>query len=167
MIFMWLPFIFLFLLQGLNSMLGRDVLSDFKWNVFGLPLISTNGTVNFTGFAGFGIISIGGLAAGLIAFGGSAVGLIAVGGGAVGLIALGGGAIGIIAIGGGAAGIIAIGGGASGYYVLAGSGFGKYVLSYKRQDPQAVRYFCKYLPTLRAVFDGVDKIHSANPSNNS
>ena len=151
---MWIPFILLFLLIVLNSILGRDVLSSVKGEIFGLHIIATNGTPNFTGFAGFGIISVGGLAVGLLALGGGAVGLIAVGGGAVGLVAIGGGALGVIAMGGGAAGLIAMGGGAGGYYVLAGGGWGRYVLSYQRQDPQAVHFFCKYLPALREAFEG-------------
>jgi hypothetical protein len=150
---MWIPFGLLFLLIGLNTMFGRDILSGLNWNIYGLPFVSTNGTPNFTGFAGFGIISVGGLAVGLIALGGGAVGLIAIGGGAVGLVAIGGGALGIIAMGGGAAGLIAVGGGAGGYYVLAGGGWGKHVLSGRRQDPRAVHFFCKYLPALRAALE--------------
>ena len=142
----WIPFGVLLLLTGLNNILGRDVLGGLNWDVLGIPLISSN-------VIGLGIISIGGLAVGFLALGGGACVVIAVGGGAIGLVAIGGGAIGVIAMGGGAAGLIAVGGGAAGYYVLAGSGRGKHVLSYTRQDPQAVQFFCKYLPRLREAFE--------------
>ena len=171
---LWIPFILLFLLLMLNVAVGRDFLSDSNWRIFGLPVIATNGTPNLTGFAGIGVISIGGLAVGLVAFGGlavglvafggGAIGLIAIGGGAVGLIAIGGGALGLIALGGGSAGIVAFGGGAGGYYVLAGGGWGKHVLSAQRQDPQAVRFFCKYLPALRAAFAKEEMIQLVDPS---
>lgn len=148
----WIPIVILFLLIQLNTFFGHNVLGNIKWNIFGLPVISTDSTLNYTGFSGFGIVSIGGVAIGLVAIGGTALGLLAFGGGAIGLIAIGGGSIGIIAIGGGSIGIIAFGGGAYGYYVLAGGGCGKHVLSYKRQDAEAVRFFCKYMPDLKKAF---------------
>ena len=37
-----------------------------------------------------------------------------------------------------------------------GGGAGKYVLSYTRQDDEAVRLFCKYLPRLRQAFTPVE-----------
>jgi hypothetical protein len=145
----WVPFGLLFLLMILNSISGRDLLAYFDRDLFGLRLLSINGTENFNGFAGLGIVSVGGLAIGFLAFGGMAIGVVAFEGGAVGLIAVGGGAVGLVAIGGGAAGYVAIGGGACGVYVLAGDGKGRYVLSRKRQDKAAVDLFCRYLPRLK------------------
>jgi hypothetical protein len=104
------------------------------------------------GGGGIGLISLGGLSIGGLAWGGGAIGIVAIGGGAFGLIAIGGGAFGLIAIGGGACGYIAIGGGAFGKYVLAGDGKGKYVFDRKRQDEEAVRFFCRFLPRLWEAF---------------
>ena len=102
---------------------------------------------------GIGLISVGGLAVGVLAIGGGAFGMIAIGGGAVGVIAFGGGAVGLLAaFGGGAVGHIAIGGGGFGRYVLAGDGKGRYVLDRRRQDPEAVAFFCHWMPRLRQAF---------------
>ena len=163
MMLMWIPFILLFTLLSINRILGYDVLSHFKGTIFGLPIVATNGTPNLVGFAGFGIISVGGLAMGVIALGGGAIGVIAIGGGAVGVVAMGGGAVGIIALGGGAAGLISIGGGAAGYYVLAGDGWGKHVLSGRRQDRQAVRLFCRCLPGIKKALAGDELRELENP----
>lgn len=149
---LWGPFGLLFLLLLVNRALDRDVLSGLGGELFGVPVVATNGSEGFSGFAGIGLLSIGGLAVGGLALGGGAIGLIACGGGAVGLIACGGGAIGLIAIGGGSLGYVAIGGGAVGVYVLAGDGAGRYVLSRSRQDREAIDLFCRYLPRLRAAF---------------
>jgi hypothetical protein len=128
---------------------------------FGLPLWNVAGEPSFLGLplgivavggGAIGLISFGGLAIGGLAFGGGAFGVVAVGGGAVGLIALGGGSLGLIALGGGACGYVAVGGGAYGVYVLAGEGHGKYVFDRRRQDEEAVRFFCKLLPRLRQAF---------------
>lgn len=100
---------------------------------------------------GMGIIAFGGLAVGVVAMGGGAIGVLAIGGGAVGVLALGGGSFGFIALGGGAVGYIAIGGGAVGRYALGGSGAGKAVFSLRRQDPEAVEFFVRWLPRLRAA----------------
>jgi hypothetical protein len=151
-IWLWVPCSLLFMLMMLNLASDRDVLRGVGGQILGVPVVATNGSVGFGGFAGFGLLSVGGLAVGGIALGGGALGLIACGGGAVGLIALGGGAIGLIAIGGGAVGYLAIGGGACGVYVLAGDGAGRYVLSRRRQDKEAVELFCRYLPRLRDAF---------------
>ncbi|HEV3119531.1 MAG TPA: hypothetical protein VGY58_20915 [Gemmataceae bacterium] len=128
--------------------------------ILGVPLYDTQGPITFgilsMGPLALGLVSFGGLAVGGIAFGGGAVGIVAIGGGAIGLIAMGGGALGVIAIGGGAVGYIAVGGGAVGRYTLGGGGAGKYVLSYTRQDEEAVRLFCKYLPPLRRAFAPVE-----------
>jgi hypothetical protein len=149
LVWLWVPFGILFGLMLMNQGLHRDVLGDLSGQILGVPLIATNGSESFSGCAGIGLLSIGGLAMGGIALGGGAIGLIACGGGAVGLIACGGGAIGLIAVGGGAMGYVAIGGGAGGVYVLAGEGKGRYVLSRSRQDKEAVELFCRYLPRLR------------------
>ena len=124
--------------------------------IFGVPMFS-RGPGSGGPLGGMvGIVSTGGLAVGVVAVGGCAVGVVACGGCGIGLIALGGGACGLIAIGGGACGVIAIGGGASGMYVLAGEGRGRYVFDYRRQDEQAVRFFCGVLPRLRRAFPGRD-----------
>ena len=103
-----------------------------------------------------GVIAIGNLAIGAIAIGGGAVGLVAIGGGAIGMIslgglaiglllALGGGAIGAVAVGGGAIGLVAVGGGAIGYYAMGGGAWGVHVLNDTHADPQALRFFARWL----------------------
>jgi len=155
MMWIWAPLLVLFSLMIINIIVGYDVLSALRDLRFaGIPLVSTNETVSFGGFAGIGIISVGGLAVGFIALGGGAAGLIAAGGGAIGIVAIGGGSAGLIAIGGGAVGYVAIGGGASGVYVLAGDGKGRHVLSHTSQDEKAISFFCRYLPRLRNAFSG-------------
>jgi hypothetical protein len=69
----------------------------------------------------------------------------------VGLIALGGGSLGVIAIGGGAAGYVAIGGGAAGRYALGQNAYGKAVFCMRRQDPEAVALFLRWLPRFKAA----------------
>lgn len=153
LVWIFAPIAALFMLMIINSIAGYDILSALSnLRIAGIPLVSTNETVRFGGFAGVGIISVGGLAVGGIALGGGAIGLIAAGGAAVGVVAIGGGSLGLIAIGGGAVGYIAIGGGASGVYVLAGGGKGRHVLDYATQDEEAVSFFCRYLPRLRSAF---------------
>ncbi len=109
------------------------------------------GLISYGGLA-VGLLTLGGLGVGFVAVGGGCIGIIAMGGGAIGLVAIGGGAVGVVAVGGGAIGYVAIGGGARGIYVLAGRGAGRYVFDRTRQDPAAVRFFCKYLPGLRRAF---------------
>ncbi len=115
-----------------------------------LPMVDTGNSASHRG-VGIGIIALGGLSIGVVAVGGMSVGVIAMGGGAVGLIAIGGGAAGVLAVGGGAVGVYAVGGGAAGKYVLAGNGVGKYVFSMKRQDAEAVAFWTRWLPRLRAA----------------
>ena len=135
--------------------------------VFGLPLCVTGYAsgpfpvtvarmpVGIFAVHGIGLISAGGLAVGVLAIGGGAFGIVAIGGGAVGVIAFGGGAFGLLAaFGGGAVGHVAIGGGGFGRYVLAGDGKGRYVLDRRRQDPEAVALFCRWMPRLRQAFTG-------------
>jgi hypothetical protein len=101
---------------------------------------------------GIGIVAVGGAAIGVFAFGGGSFGIIASGGGSMGIVAVGGGAVGLIAIGGGALGYVAIGGGACGIYAMAiQNGYGRYVLSMKRQDQEAIDFFVRWIPGLRAV----------------
>lgn len=120
----------------------------------GFPLVDLGGVNSGRPGMGFGVVAVGGFALGIVAMGGMAVGLIAIGGGSFGLIALGGGSVGLFAVGGGAVGYIAIGGGAVGRFVLAGDGRGKAVLSRKRQDPEAIAFFTRYLPRLKKAFTG-------------
>jgi tetratricopeptide (TPR) repeat protein len=99
-----------------------------------------------------GFFAMGGLAIGILAFGGLGFGLFAVGGLAVGIaLAFGGGAIGGVAIGGGAAGGIAFGGGAAGYYACGGAADGVHVYSGDRQDPEAARFFSRFVKISPAV----------------
>ena len=141
-----------FLLMGL----AMPLLISARQYVPNTPI----GPLRFVDFAGlgtphpglgFGVIAFGGLSVGAIAMGGGAIGIVAFGGGAFGVVAIGGGAVGIFAFGGGAVGYIAIGGGAAGYYALGQKGAGKYVLALNRQDDQAIEFFCRYFPSLRAA----------------
>jgi hypothetical protein len=123
-----------------------------------MPMIGSVPILSFAGLGshhpgiGLGLLAFGGLGVGVVGVGGMGVGIIALGGGAVGLLALGGGSLGVIAIGGGAVGYIAIGGGAVGRYVLAAqSGHGKAVFSARRQDPEAVAFFVRWMPRLKAA----------------
>jgi hypothetical protein len=119
--------------------------------VAGIPLMDFAGVGTRHPDIGIGVIAGGGAAFGILAFGGIGVGVIAVGGGAIGIVALGGGSAGIIAMGGGAVGVVAVGGGACGYYALGQRAYGKYALGLNRQDDEAVDFFCRYFPKLRAA----------------
>jgi hypothetical protein len=116
-----------------------------------VPLFDTAGIGTRHPGMGLGIVAVGGLSIGVVALGGFAVGLVALGGGAIGVIAVGGGSFGLIALGGGAVGYIAIGGGAIGRYALGQSAYGKAVFSMRRQDPEAVKFFVRWLPRLKAA----------------
>ena len=120
----------------------------------GIPLLDVAGHASGYPGLGLGLIAFGGLAVGGLAVGGGAVGVIAVGGGSIGLVAIGGGSLGVVAVGGGACGVIAVAGGGLGYYLLAGGGRGRYCLTLKRQDPEAVALFTRYLPRLKRAFTG-------------
>ena len=120
-----------------------------KWYLGRVPVIDIAGHASGYYGLGLGIIAIGGLSVGAIAVGGGAVGLVAVGGGAVGILALGGGALGLISIGGGAAGVVAAGGGAAGYYALGQQAVGRYIFCFRRQDPEAIEFFTRFIPALR------------------
>jgi len=96
-----------------------------------------------------GVIAMGDVAVGFVALGGLALGAISFGGLSLGVIAFGGLAIGAgLAMGGMAIGSVAIGGFALGYYAFGGSAAGAHVLSSMRQDPEAVAFFRRYLPSL-------------------
>lgn len=114
-----------------------------------VPLLDWGGIGTSHPGLGFGIVALGGLSVGVVAVGGGAVGVVALGGGAIGLVAFGGGAVGLLALGGGSAGYIAIGGVALGRYALGQSAYGKAVFSARRQDPEAVRLFSRWLPRLK------------------
>lgn len=116
-----------------------------------IPLLDLGGGGTSHPGIGLGIIALGGLGVGVIAIGGGAVGVVAMGGGALGVLAVGGGAVGILAFGGGAAGYIAIGGSALGRYALGQNAYGKAVFSMRRQDPEAVKFFVRWLPRLKAA----------------
>jgi len=96
-----------------------------------------------------GVLAMGDVAFGVVAFGGVALGGISFGGLSLGVIAFGGLAIGAgLALGGMAIGTVAIGGFAIGYYAMGGGAAGAHVISGTRQDPEALRFFQRYLPGL-------------------
>jgi hypothetical protein len=132
-------------IAGLPVCVTGNAPGPFPVKVAGLP-------VGIFALHGIGLVSVGGLAVGFLAVGGGAFGVVAIGGGAVGLVAFGGGAIGVLAFGGGAVGYVAVGGGGFGQYVLAGDGKGRHVFDRRRQDPEAVALFCRWLPRLRSAF---------------
>jgi hypothetical protein len=117
-----------------------------------LPLVDFAGVGTRHPGLGMGIVAVGGIAFGVVSVGGLGTGVIAFGGGSIGLVAIGGGSVGVIALGGGAVGFIAVGGGACGYYALAQRATGKYALALNRQDPEAVEFFRRWIPSIsRAV----------------
>jgi hypothetical protein len=119
-------------------------------DVLGFPMIDVAGIGTRHPGVGIGVIGLGGAGIGVIGVGGLGLGIIAIGGGAIGIVAVGGGSLGLIAFGGGACGVIAIGGGAYGYYALGQRAQGKYVLALNRQDDEAIAFFCRFIPGLRA-----------------
>ena len=116
----------------------------------GLPLIHV--AVGFDPTTGRrriarGVIAIGDIAVGGIAIGGVSFGVVTLGGLSMGIVALGGFSIGaLLALGGLAIGGIAIGGAAIGYYALGGGAFGAHTWSGLGQDPEAVRFFSRWIP---------------------
>jgi hypothetical protein len=111
------------------------------WGIFAFGDIAT------------GVIAIGKLARGIVAIGAVAVGLVSMGGLAIGAgVAIGGSAIGFVALGGAALGFAAIGGGALGYYSCGGGALGKHVVDAMNQDPEAIRFFSKWLPGFDRFF---------------
>jgi hypothetical protein len=139
------------LLMTYKHPLFGDAIQGLSPLVLGLLLAAIGvGEIGWLSFGpqAFGVVSIFGV--GLISFGG--VGIVSFGGVALGTVAMGGAACGLIAVGGGALGVVAVGGGACGVYVLAGSGRGRHVFDRRGQDPEAIEFFCKYVPRLRTVF---------------
>lgn len=130
------------------------------------PDLPAFGPVRLVDLAGVGIVAAGGLGVGVVALGGLAIGLVAVGGGALGVLAIGGGAVGVLAFGGGAIGYIAVGGGAIGRYALGGSVWGKAGFSLKRQDPEAVQFFVRWLPRFKAAVSTPLPVIPLNPEEN-
>ena len=149
MVLVMLPIMLLAPLLVVGTTLARTVLPPM--DVLGFPLIDFAGVGTRHPGLGIGIIGLGGAGIGLIGVGGLGVGIIALGGGSIGVIAIGGGSLGLIAFGGGAVGYIAVGGGACGYYALGQRARGKYVLAVNRQDDEAIEFFCRFIPSLRAA----------------
>jgi hypothetical protein len=149
MLLVMLPIMLLAPLLVLGISLGRRVIPPM--DVLGFPLIDFAGIGTRHPGVGIGVIGVGGAGIGVIGIGGLGVGIIALGGGSIGLLAVGGGSLGLIAVGGGACGYIAIGGGACGYYALGQRAQGKYVLALNRQDDEAIEFFCRFFPGLRAA----------------
>lgn len=118
--------------------------------IFGIPLLSVASFSEATPLVGD--FATGGVAMGIVAVGGAAMGVLALGGGALGVVAIGGGAVGIVAIGGGTVGIVALGGGACGIFAMGGGARGQHRLDAQHQDPEAIRFFCRWLPGLRSAF---------------
>ena len=110
------------------------------------------GTLTF-GLNFVGLIAIGINVAGLIAVGYNAAGVIAIGYNAVGIIAIGCNAAGIISIAASAWGVTTIGWHTFGILALGYNekSKGKYLFAPHRQDPEAVSFFTRWLPKLRAV----------------
>jgi hypothetical protein len=134
----------------LGSLVGSALQGQPQPLVLGLPLMVIGvGEIGLFSFGpqAFGMVSF--LGVGVISFNG--VGIVSFGGASLGVVGIGGAACGLIAVGGAALGVVAVGGGAFGCYVLAGGGRGKYVFDRRRQDPEAVEFFCKYIPRLRTA----------------
>lgn len=110
------------------------------------------GTVTF-GLNFVGLIAIGVNVAGLIAVGCNAAGVIAIGYNAVGLIAIGCNAVGILSIAANAWGVATIGWHTFGILALGYDerSKGKYLFAPHRQDAEAVSFFTRWFPKLRAV----------------
>jgi hypothetical protein len=141
------------LLVGLGSMFAINYLAPgLKMARVGdIPVFSFAGQGGKVRGIGMGVVSFGGASFGAVAVGGMAVGLVAVGGCAIGVVAIGGGAFGVIAVGGGSFGVIALGGGANGYFALGEKARGKYALGLNRQDQEAIDFFRRFVPGLRAA----------------
>jgi len=120
-----------------------------RWYLGGVPVLDVMGHASGYKGLGLGLVAYGGVGVGVVACGGGAIGVIACGGGAVGLVAVGGGALGVVAIGAGALGVVALGAGAAGYYALGQQAVGKYILCMRRQDPEAIEFFTRFIPALR------------------
>jgi tRNA A-37 threonylcarbamoyl transferase component Bud32 len=132
---------------------SRKVVRGYEWKsratLFGWPLVHVCNGYDAQGRMVWarGIIAIGNRAVGVVAMGGLAIGLLAFGGMGIGFLAVGGGALGLlVAFGGGAAGTVAAGGLAVGVYATGGGAAGVYVIGGHRSDPEAVRFFSRFVP---------------------
>ena len=112
----------------------------FRWAGHDSEL--TYGPLTF-GFNFVDIIAIGYNTAGIVAIGYNTVGVIAIGCNTAGIIAIGGNTVGIITIGYNAFGIFTLG--------YSERSKGKYLFAPHRQDAEAVSFFTRWLPKLRAV----------------
>lgn len=94
-----------------------------------------------------GFVCVGGISCGFLTLGGVSLSLLfAMGGVAIAPLAFGGAALGGIAIGGAAIGGVAIGGAGVGFYAKGASVVGVHAINDLGQDPEAVRFFSKWLP---------------------
>lgn len=94
-----------------------------------------------------GVVAVGGIARGGLCIGGVTFGLITLGGVSLSLLAaMGGVAIAPFAFGGAAVGGVAIGGAAVGYYAKGDAATGRFAMDKKEQNPEAVRFFDRWLP---------------------
>ncbi len=111
-----------------------------------------HGTVTF-GLNFVGLIAIGINVAGFVAVGYNAAGVIAIGYNAVGVIAIGCNAVGILSIAANAWGVATIGWHTFGILALGYDerSKGKYLFAPHRQDAEAVSFFTRWFPKLRAV----------------
>ncbi len=135
--------------------LARPVMYGYEYRsqatMMGLPLLHIATDVDpYTGRARVakGWIAIGNIAIGAIALGGITMGGLCIGGIGLGGIVFGGVSMGGVAAGGVALGYVALGGAAIGCYALGGGALGSHVVSAGRQDPDAVRFFSRWLPWL-------------------
>lgn len=120
-----------------------------KAKLFGLPLVHiATGIDPATGKKRIakGIIALGDVAIGAFACGGLALGGFTVGGASLGVVSIGGMAVGILlGLGGMGVGYVAFGGLAIGYYACGGAAFGAHVISGAYQDPEAMKFFERWL----------------------
>ena len=105
------------------------------------------------GFNFVDIIAIGANVIGVIAIGCNTAGIVAIGYNTVGVIAIGCNTVGVVSIGGNAGGVVTIGWQVFGILALGYSerSKGKYLFAPHRQDAEAVSFFTRWLPKLRAV----------------
>src|SRR5689334_14506599 len=82
-----LPGAILAVLLILHGITGHEPVPQSDLHIFGMPLLSIDGSPHDSGRAGPAIVSLGGFAWGVLAIGGTAIGLLGFGGGAVGLVA--------------------------------------------------------------------------------
>lgn len=97
-----------------------------------------------------GVFALGGIARGVVAIGGVSMGVLTLGGVSLSLLAaMGGVAVSSLAFGGVAVGGVAIGGAAVGVYAKGDSAAGMHKICRRTRDPEAVRFFRKWVPGTR------------------